>query len=208
MVLPVSLAHLMAKFYQLYTLRVQIRDINPPIWRRVRVEGFESLRKLHHILQAAFGWTASHLHEFEIDDKTYAMFDLDDVLDSMDPDNTFDDRKTRLQKVAYPGVSFLYKYDFGDGWEHDIVVEKIEPIECEPDGCAHILAGARACPPEDVGGPFGYQGFLDTLRERPDSEEAKDYRRWVGEDFDAELFDRRAANATLLRMAWNRWGGK
>ena len=198
----------MAKPYQLYTLHVQIRDITPLIWRRVQVEGFDSLRKLHHILQAAFGWTDSHLHEFEIDDKTYAMFDHDDVLVSMDPDNTFDDRKTKLQKVAYPGLTFLYKYDFGDGWEHDIAVEKVEFIEGEPQGCAYIVAGERACPPEDVGGPFGYQEFLDSLREQPESEEDNDYRRWAGPDFDAELFDRRAANAALLRMAWNRWGGK
>jgi hypothetical protein len=116
----------MAKSFRLYTLHAQIRDINPPIWRRLQIEGFASMRRLHHTLQAAFGWTDSHLHEFEVDDKTYAMFDLDDVLESMDPD----------------------------------------------------------------------------------SEEANDYRRWVGNDFNAELFDRRAANAALLRMAWNRWGEK
>jgi hypothetical protein len=208
MVLPVSLAHLMAKSYQLYTLRVEIRGVSPPIWRRVQVEGFDSLRKLHHILQAAFGWTGSHLHDFKINDKTYAMLDLDDALDGMDPNKIFDDRKTRLQKVAYLGLNFVYNYDFGDGWEHDIVVEKVEPIDGEPYGCAQILAGARACPPEDVGGPFRYQDILDTLHKRPRSEEAKDYLRWAGEDFDAELFDRRAANAALLRMAWNRWGGK
>ena len=86
--------------------------------------------------------------------------------------------------------------------------QKLQFIEGEPKGCAHIIDGARACPPEDVGGPFGYQQFLDTLAEDPDSEEANDYRRWAGNDFNAELFDRRAANAALLRMAWNRWGGK
>lgn len=85
----------------------------------------------------------------------------------------FDDRKAKLENAVYPVV---YKYDFGDGREHDIVEKKVQ--------------------------------FLDTLREDPDSEEASAYRRWAGNDFNAELFDRRAANATLLRMAWNRWGGK
>lgn len=97
---------------QLYTLHAQIRDINPPIWRRIQIEGSASLRRVHHTLQAAFGWTDSHLHEFESDDKIYAMFDLDDVLDSIDPDNTFDDRKIKLEKAAYPGIKFVYKYDF------------------------------------------------------------------------------------------------
>jgi hypothetical protein len=103
-----------------------------PIWRRIQIEGFASLRRLHHTLQAAFGWTDSHLHEFEIDDKTYAMFDLDDVLESMDPDNTFDDRKAKLEKAADPGAKFVYKYDFGDGWEHDIVVEKVHQAFLSP----------------------------------------------------------------------------
>jgi hypothetical protein len=126
-----------AKSIRLYTLHAQIRDINPPIWRRIQIEGFDSLRRLHHTLQAALGWTDSHLHEFEIDDKTYAMFELDDELDSMDPDNTFDDRKAKLEKAAYPGLRFVYKYDFADGWEHDIVVEKVESIEGELSGHAH-----------------------------------------------------------------------
>ncbi len=133
----------MAKSFRLYTLHAQIRDINPPIWRRIQIEGSASLRRVHHTLQAAFGWTDSHLHEFEIDDKIYAMFDLDDVLESMDPDNTFDDRKAKLEKAAYPGIKFVYKYDFGDGWEHDIVVEKVQFIEGSP-GAARTSSTGHA----------------------------------------------------------------
>jgi hypothetical protein len=88
------------------------------------------------------------------------------------------------------------------------VVEKIDVLKAEPDGCAYVVAGARACPPEDVDGPHGYQRFLETLREQPESKEAHDLRRWTGRDFDAELFDRRVANAALLRMASNGWGGR
>lgn len=198
----------MTKSFTLYTLRAQIRDISPPIWRRIQVEGFISLRKLHHILQAAFGWSGSHLHEYEIEYNRYARFEDDDVLESMDPDATFDDRKTKLQKVLWPGLSFVYEYDFGDGWKHDIVVETMEFIESEPQGVAHIVAGERACPLEDVGGPWGYENLLSALRGHSRSEEAKELRVWAGEGFDPEMFDRRAANAVLLRMAWNRWGGK
>jgi len=198
----------MTKPYRLFTLHVQIRDIDPPIWRRVQVEGGDSLRKLHHILQAALGWHDAHLHEFEIDGKAYVMMDIEDMLEFMDPEKTFDDRKVKLEKVAHEGLRFVYKYDFGDCWDHDIVVEKIDIVKTEPYGCAHIVAGARACPPEDVGGPHGYQRFLETLREHPKSEEARDLRLWAGRDFDAELFDRRAANAALLRMASNGWGRK
>ncbi|WP_332455520.1 plasmid pRiA4b ORF-3 family protein [Burkholderia ubonensis] len=143
----------MAKSFQRFTQHVQIQHIEPPIWRRIEVEGTESLRKLHHILQAAFGWEDTHLHDFLIDGMTYAMFEVDDVLDFADPDTAADDRKVRLQKVLKPGSRFLYRYDFGDGWDHAIVVEKMETIESEPWGAAQVIDGARACPPEDVGGP-------------------------------------------------------
>lgn len=88
----------MAKSFQRFTLHVQLQHIEPPIWRRIEVEGTESLRKLHHILLAAFGWEDTHLHDFLIDGMTYAMFEVDDVLDFADPGTSADDRKVRLQK--------------------------------------------------------------------------------------------------------------
>ncbi|WP_321954406.1 plasmid pRiA4b ORF-3 family protein [Burkholderia cenocepacia] len=198
----------MPKSFQRFTLNVELQNIDPPIWRRIEVEGTESLRKLHHILQAAFGWEDTHLHDFLIDGMTYAMFEVDDVVDFADPDTTADDRKIRLQSVVSSGSRFIYRYDFGDGWNHTVVVEKMETIESQPWGEAQVIDGARACPPEDVGGPSGYQTFLNTLSSEPDSEKAERYRNWIGPGFDAELFDLRAANAALLRMASNRWGNR
>lgn len=196
----------MAKSFQRFTLHVQIEHIEPPIWRRIEVEGTESLRKLHHILQAAFGWEDAHLHSFVVDDMTYSMPHDDEAADQADPHATADDRKVRLHKVLKPGARLCYRYDFGDGWEHTILVEKMETIESEPWGAAQVVAGARACPPEDVGGPPGYEALLSVLAQEPQSEEAAQYRHWVGPGFDAERFDLRAANATLHRMAANGWG--
>ncbi|OXI78631.1 hypothetical protein CFB50_08460 [Burkholderia sp. AU33423] len=198
----------MAKSFQRYTLHVQLLYIQPPIWRRITVEGPDSLRKLHHILQAAFGWESTHMHDFLIDGKTYAMFDVDAALEFMDRSKTFDDRKTKLNKVLRPDSRILYRYDFGDGWDHQIVVESVETIADESWGESRVIDGARACPPEDVGGAPGYETFLTTLRDRPDSEEADNYRQWVGPGFDPELFDLRAANAALMRLATNRWGNR
>ncbi|AKK24613.1 plasmid pRiA4b ORF-3 family protein [Pandoraea oxalativorans] len=196
----------MAKSFQRFTLHVQLEHIEPPIWRRIEVEGTESLRKLHHILQAAFGWEDAHPYSFVVDGTTYARPDVDDMPHSADPPTLADDRKVRLHKILKPGAQLRYWYDFGDGWEHAIFVETMATIESEPWGAAQIVEGARACPPEDVGGPPGYEAFLRALRHDPQGDEAAQYRSWVGPGFDAEQFDLRAANATLRRMAANRWG--
>ena len=199
----------MAKKNIVITLRISIADITPPIWRRIAVDGDISLRALHHIIQAAFGWTDSHLHEFRVEGDTYSMLDNEHVLESSydSDEEMFDDRKGKLNRLLYTGQRFTYQYDFGDSWQHEIHVEKIEQRP-EPMGSACIIDGKRACPPEDVGGIGGYDDFLTTLRDDPKSQEAKDYLRWVGGSFDAEAFDQRMANTTLLRMAWNGWGKK
>ncbi|CAN0627445.1 protein of unknown function [Burkholderia multivorans] len=160
----------------------------------MRISSFSSQTPAARIYDAV--GCDDHPHDFLIDGMTYAMFEVDGVLDFADPGTTADDRKVRLQKVLKPGSRFLYRYDFGDGWDHAIVVEKTETVESEPWGAAQVIDGARACPPEDVGGPHGYGSFLTTLRNHPNSEEAEHYRNWVGPGFDAELFDLRAANAT------------
>jgi hypothetical protein len=97
---------------------------------------------------------------------------------------------------------FAYQYDFGDSWMHKITVEKIEPFAYKM-GCANIIDGQRACPPEDVGGPPGYDEFLNAIQEAPDSQQAQDNLMWVAGSFDPEAFDRRVANNALLRMGWN-----
>ena len=200
----------MAKSCKIITLHVQIEDIEPPIWRRIAVDGDITLRMLHHILQAAFGWTDSHLHEFTIAGTSYQMLDNENVLEFLNPRSATpidDDRKARLQRLVEPGQQFIYTYDYGDSWRHIIKVEAIE-MQDEPMYCAKILDGKRAAPPEDVGGPPGYVNFVDTIANHCDSEEAVDYLSWVGGEFDPEQFDRRTANNTLARMAWNGWGKK
>jgi hypothetical protein len=118
-----------------------------------------------------------------------------------------DDRKARLQRLVYPGQTFTYLYDFGDSWRHTITVEQVE-TRAEQISSAYILDGKRACPPDDVGGTGGYEEFLETILHQKESREARDYLNWVDCDFNPEAFDRRTANITLLRMAWNGWGEK
>jgi hypothetical protein len=183
-----------------YCLDIELEGITPAIWRRVWVEGQMSLRQLHHIVQAAMGWTTSHLHWFDIDGRHYGAPDPDGFGPKL-----IDDRSLRLEEILVSGLRFEYLYDFGDSWTHLVHVAAAQPID-EPFGAASVEAGARACPTEDCGGAPMYQAFLDRRAAQPRHAEVKEFLEWAGEDFDPDRFDRRAANAALLRMAWNRWG--
>lgn len=172
---------------QIYQLKVTLRDLNVPIWRTVQVPGEVTLRQLHEILQLTMGWHNSHLYEFRVDGVSYG-----------EPNAEFDievngARRFRLTRVAPKlGARFTYLYDLGDGWEHDIVVEKILPSEPRIR-YPLCLAGWGACPPEDVGGPWGYMEFLAAIRD-PAHEQHDELLEWVGGPFDHEAFDVRATN--------------
>lgn len=175
-----------------YRLKVTLRDIRPPIWRRVEVPGHVSLHSLHEILNEAMGWTDSHLHDFEIGGVEYTLPD-----DDIDPDRPVeDDRRWRLDAVVTePGRRFLYRYDFGDDWRHEVLVEAIgAPVA----GVTYprVTKGRRNCPPEDCGGPWSYPDLLATLAD-PRDPEHDSMLDWVGGRFDPEEFSIEATNETL-----------
>lgn len=166
----------------IFQLKVSLREISPPIWRRFLVRGDVTLYKLHGVLQVMMGWMGTHMYRFDVGRAEYGP------TDGPSGQAVEDDRKARLQKVAgSEGAAFTYKYDFGDGWEHDVVVEKIVPAE--PGARYPIcLAGARACPPEDCGGPPGYESLIEAIV-TPNHPEAHELLEWVGGRFDPEAFD-------------------
>ncbi|MBU2827447.1 MAG: plasmid pRiA4b ORF-3 family protein [Acidithiobacillus ferriphilus] len=183
-----------------YLLQVELEDLTPTIWRQVWVDSGMSLHTLHHVLQATMGWAGAHLHEFSIKGKRYSLPDPEDDLGRL----PVDEREVLLGQIMEPGLEFKYLYDYGDSWSHVIRVEEVKLVT-EPYGAAFVDAGQGACPPEDSGGAPGYQDSLDLLRDDSESEDAQSFLQWAGEDFDPGRFDRYAANAALLRMAWNRW---
>ncbi len=186
----------------LYTLHIQLEPLhlNPPIWRRIRVSGDCTLRKLHHFIQAAMGWHSSHLHEFSYGLNRYMPLDAELIND----DEALDDRKFKLRRLFSEGDRLRYLYDFGDSWQHVVAVETIEPCDFTGSWC-EVLDGARACPPEDVGGVPGYLDFLKSIQ-LPDSETGRHSLEWVGCCLEPELFDRRAATAAVQRICNNFWG--
>jgi len=178
----------------IYQIKVTLRDSKPPIWRRILVRSDITLGELHHILQAVMGWWDYHLHQFIVG-QTYYGAPHPDYADFMD---MCDESDVRLNQIADAGAKFVYEYDFGDSWEHILLVEKVLPME--PDQQYPVcIKGKRACPPEDVGGVWGYYGFLEAIQD-PDHPEHEDYLEWIGEDFDPEAFDLDAVNAALRAL--------
>lgn len=180
----------------LYQLKVTLEGIRPPIWRRFRVRSDVNLARLHEVLQTVMGWTDSHLHQFRVGGRTYGVPDPDD-LDFGAP--VLDERRAHLSALAPDERDrFAYDYDFGDDWKHTVVVEKILPPD--PDlPTPWCLKGKRACPPEDCGGPWGYQEMLETLAD-PAAPGREDALEWLGGEWDAEEFDPELVNALLMEL--------
>ena len=178
---------------RIYQLKVTLKGIRPPIWRRVLIRSDTSLEQLHEVLQTTMGWLRGHLHQFVADGVQYGVPDDDWGAE------VHDESLVTLGDVApAAGDRLLYEYDFGDGWEHDLVVEKL--LEPEPGATYPVcLKGRRACPPEDVGGIWGYAEFLEILSD-PDHPEYEERLEWVGGEFDPEEFDAEDVNAALASL--------
>ncbi len=176
----------------LYEIKVELKEIEPAIWRVLRVRPQTSLSRLHKVLQKAMGWTNSHLHLFEIDSQLYSEGDIEWESDVQDY------HAMRLDKIFTEGrTSFLYEYDLGDSWRHDITLLGV--VEGEPGEKIACIAGARACPPEDCGSTPGYYELLEALSD-PDHEEHDAMLEWVGRKYDPNAFDVAAVNRALKRL--------
>jgi hypothetical protein len=178
-------------------MKVTLAGIRPPIWRRLVVSGETTLAQLHVVLQVAMGWQDCHLHCFRIDGVRYGPaddggFDLDDA----------DESTVTVAEAFATGRRGVYEYDFGDSWEHELLIEKTD-VPVVFSGVATCTAGKRACPPEDCGGIWGYANLLDALAD-PAHEEHEELLEWAGEDFDPEAFEPKAVNAHLERLSFSR----
>jgi len=185
---------------QIYQIKITLQGCKPPIWRRIKVRGDTPLNKLHDIIQIVMGWTNSHLHQFIVGEAYFGVPDLyyDDDLPMSD------ETRFKLSRITTnEGSAFTYEYDFGDSWQHELLVEEIMP---PGEGVKYpvCVAGERACPPEDVGSIWGYEEFLEAIQD-PDHPEHKDYLEWIGGEFDPEAFDLEGVNTALRRLRRGRY---
>ncbi|MDD4447280.1 MAG: plasmid pRiA4b ORF-3 family protein [Methanothrix sp.] len=178
-----------------YQIKVTLDGIKPSIWRRIQVRGDITLFKLHKILQVVMGWQDYHLHQFLINGESYSVISIEaDMLG----DDFKDEKRFKLSRVI-PGekFKFTYEYDFGDGWGHTILVEKIFRPEKELKAPV-CLDGKRSAPPEDCGGKGGYRDVLKALK-NPSHPDSVELREWLGE-YDPEYFDAEIVNGRLKKI--------
>ena len=163
---------------QFYLMKIRLLEIEPEIWRRFAVPADIPLDRLHDVIQIVMGWTDSHLHEFTIGNKRYTEYP------ESKEDGLACGRYRLGNLIKQKGRTFRYQYDFGDGWEHELKLEESRYFNPEMQSEIACLEGARACPPEDVGGVHGYFEFCHALKD-PRHKEHESFMEWSGGNFDS-----------------------
>lgn len=181
---------------QIYQIKMALKGSKPNIWRRVLMPSDLPLGDVHQIIQTTMGWDNYHLHQFLKDRNYYtvrAPGETDwDIMDSID----YKKMKLKLSNLLKAEKDkMVYEYDFGDGWAHDIILEKILPVDPKIKYPV-CTAGKMNCPPEDCGGIWGYANMLEILK-NPEHEEYNEYLEWLGEEFDPAFFDIAEVNELL-----------
>ena len=188
---------------EIYQLKVTLLGTSPPIWRRLLVPADLTLAQLHDVLQAAMGWEDGHMHEFSIGRRHFGRPNPDDRLRGMPP--VENERTVRLSSLlGRVGAEAVYTYDFGDGWEHGLVLEK--RLSADPNTAYPVCTGGQlACPPEDCGGIGGFYDLLEALGD-PAHEQHDELRDWVGDEYDPDAFSVDDVNRMLtpLRRHWGK----
>ncbi len=175
----------------LLQFKITLLDFEPSIWRRIQVQDC-TLDKLHEHIQTSMGWTNSHLHQFEIKGQRYGDPELlDDGFEEFDCADSTVTMVVDVVPTSGKRFAFHYKYDFGDGWEHDVLFEGFPEPE-KGKKYPLCLEGERACPPEDVGGVWGYRDFLTAISD-PKHEEHESFLEWCGSPFSPDEFDPKQA---------------
>ena len=182
-------------------VRIDLLQVKPPIWRRLILPGDLTLDRVHAVLNEAMGWTDSHLHRFRTGNGPYFITEFD----LHEGDDGILENDVRLdQVVSEKGDTFWYDYDFGDGWEHVVRVEAVLP---EPPVAVELVTGRRACPPEDVGGPWGYEAIAKWVESGYDKtllpeqfDNARHARDWLPPGWHPATFDLDSARSALREV--------
>lgn len=186
----------------LYQLKIMLKGSKSPIWRRIQVLDSVTLDHMHEILQVAMGWYNCQSHRFLIGDHFYGEPQEDEYGTGQ---SVIDESLILLKNVVFEENSrFLYLYDFGDEWMHEILVEKIVPFQADSHEYPHCLKGKQSCPPESCGGIKGYKRFQKIINDKSHPEHQEMQLIWTGDSFDPEEFDQEHVNQMLRQLSRNK----
>jgi hypothetical protein len=190
---------------EIYQLKVTLLGTNPPIWRRLLAPADLTLAQLHDVLQAAMGWQDCHMHEFCVGRRRIGTPNPEDRLMGMP--TAENERTVRLSSVlGRVGAKAIYTYDFGDSWEHGIVLEK--RLAVDPKTTYPVCTdGQLACPPEDCGGIPGFYDLVEAIND-PNHEQHEEMREWIGDDYDPQAFSVEEVNRLFTPRGRRRKGPK
>jgi Plasmid pRiA4b ORF-3-like protein len=179
----------------IYQIKVTLFGTKPLIWRRLLVPASMTLAKLHDVLQTAMGWRDCHMHEFHAGERRFGAPDPDDR--GMGMPEVENERNVKLSSVLLlPGAKLTYIYDFGDYWQHSVILEKRLALLPDVVSCPSCIDGSLACPPEDCGGIPGFDELLSALVD-PGHERREEISDWIGDDFDPQAFSVDLVNRKL-----------
>lgn len=193
-------------FNMVYQFKITLKNISPPIWRRISVPSSYTFWDLHVAIQDAFGWDGYHLHNFTKKDPQTGKLNIIEVPSEDSIGNSmrmvsFDETKEKISDwFSKAGTALNYTYDFGDDWEHEVKLEEVLPRE-KNKRYPSCIGGKRACPPEDCGGPWGYKEFLVAIKNKK-HERHIEMTEWIGGDFDPEYFDISEVSFEDPKEAW------
>jgi hypothetical protein len=185
---------------QIFQFKIILKNIEPKIWRRFQVKDNITFADMHRIILVVMGWDGSHLHQF--------VWNKHDYIGSVEhmPGDVEDERKISINQIFKEiKTKLVYEYDFGDDWEHDLILEEILEDDRKIK-YAYCLDGKNNCPPEDCGGPWGFADMMDKLKSA-DSEEKEELLEWLGDDYDPSFFDLKKINEELLALT-KKFAGK
>ncbi len=186
-----------------YVLRIELKEIKPVIWRRFIVPSDITLERLHDIIQIVMGFNDSHLHEFKIDGRRYTEEPDPEYIE--EGDEILEEGFFKLKDlVKLKGAVFEYLYDFGDYWDHTVILERTNYKLKQYDLPVMCLAGKMTCPPDDVGGVSGYYEFCKAMMDKSHTEH-KSYKIWFGKLYKPDFLDIKFINDQLLKyIRWSR----
>ena len=175
-------------------LRISLKNCDPKVERTLVVRADITFTDLHYFIQAVMGWENAHLHEFKVGKKRVGMEPEDDFF--ADEEMLLENDVRLFDLLSECRGQFVYWYDFGDDWMHDIRAKVLSAAKVQGLKLPSCTAGSGACPPEDCGGVWGYAEMLEGLRSGT-PQRKKEIRSWLGGSFDPEAFDLKAADRAL-----------